>query len=189
MNIWLVIGIALGLSMDAFAVAVATGLALPALTVRHIFRLAFHFGLFQFMMPILGWYAGHTVAEHIQLSKLYHHWIIFVLLVFIGGKMLWNAYTSHPSNRSRTDPTRGLSLIALSIVTSLDALAAGIALLQVSIWIPSVIIGIIAGTLTAVGIVFGSRLGDRFGHWAEIIGGIVLIGIGAQALVSHLTAS
>ncbi|MCL2639908.1 MAG: manganese efflux pump MntP family protein [Phycisphaerales bacterium] len=185
MNIWLIIGIALGLSMDAFAVAVATGLTLPKLTNRHIFRLAFHFGLFQCLMPIIGWYTGRTVSGHIQ---RYDHWIVFSLLAFIGGKMLWEAVHRHPSERKTTDPTRGLSLITLSVATSLDALAVGLslALLQVSIWLPSIIIGIIAGTLTAIGIIFGSRLGDRFGHWAEIIGGIVLIGIGTHTLISHL---
>jgi len=185
MSIWVIIGIAVGLSMDAFAVAIAIGLILPKLTARHVFRLAFHFGLFQFMMPIVGWLAGHTIAEYIQHVD---HWIAFGLLSFIGGKMLWDAYSSHPSERNSGDPTRGLSLITLSVATSLDALAVGLsmAFLQVNILMPSVVIGLVAGTLTMVGILFGSRIGDRFGRWAEVLGGVVLIGIGTQTLISHL---
>jgi len=185
MGIWGIIVIAFGLAMDAFAVAVAIGLVLPALTRRHVFRLAFHFGLFQFMMPILGWLAGYTVAEYV---KSYHHWVVFGLLGFIGGKMLWEAYKSHPSERKTGDPTRGWSLVTLSVVTSLDAFAVGLVLAfqEVPIWMPSILIGLVAGAMTMIGIELGHRIGDRFGRWAEALGGVVLIGIGIYTLISHL---
>lgn len=180
---WLnIIGIALGLAMDSLAVAVATGVALPKITHRHVFRLGFHFGLFQFMMPILGWLAGRTISDYIGAAA---PWIAFALLTFVGGKMLWEAWHAKEAHQ-RPDPTRGWLLVTLSVATSIDALAIGLsmAFLRVSILAPSVVIGVVAAALTAVGIVFGGRIGPRFGRVADIAGGLVLIGIGVKALVS-----
>lgn len=184
---WLnLLGIAIGLAMDAFAVSIAAGLAIPELTRRHVFRLSFHFGLFQFMMPIIGWLAGRTVQGYIS---QFDHWIAFGLLAFIGGKMLWEAVMEE-GTASNGDPTRGLMLVTLSVATSIDALAVGLsmAFLKISVWFPSVIIGLVAAAMTAVGIRFGSRIGSRWGKAAEITGGIVLLGIGVRILVSHLCA-
>ena len=186
---WLTIfGIAVGLAMDAFAVAIAAGLSIPRLTRRHVFRLAWHFGLFQFMMPILGWLAGRSVADAIS---QWDHWVVFALLVGIGGKMIYEAIRGFPSEREpkdKPDPTKGLTLITLSVATSIDALAVGLsmAVLQVSVWLPAVVIGLVAGAMTTIGICFGSRIGTRFEHWAEGAGGVVLIGIGARVLATHL---
>jgi len=179
-----ILGIAVGLAMDALAVSIAAGLTIPRLTGRHVFRLAWHFGLFQFMMPILGWLAGTTISQHIQ---AYDHWLAFGLLALIGGKMLREGLAADGS-QDKGDPTRGLMLVTLSVATSIDALAVGlsIAFLQVSVWVPSVVIGIVAGTLTTLGIVFGSRLGKRWQHRAEIAGGCVLILIGIRILISHI---
>lgn len=176
--------VALGLAMDAFAVAIATGLVVVPLTGRHVFRLSFHFGLFQFLMPVIGWAAGATLASRVG---RFDHWIAFVLLGFIGGKMLWESFRGEHEER-QGDPTRGLSLVMFSIATSLDALAVGVSLgcARVSIWLPSVIIGLVAGAMTMVGIRFGARLGKAVGRWAERGGGLVLIGIGAKMLVSHV---
>jgi putative Mn2+ efflux pump MntP len=182
---WLaLLALSVGLAMDAFAVAVATGLAIQAVTPRHIFRLGFHFGLFQFMMPILGWLAGGQLSNYLQ---DYDHWLAFVLLSYVGGKMLVEAF-SEKDESSDSDPTRGLKLVTLSVATSLDALAVGMsmALLGVSVWLPSVVIGLVAALLTAVGITFGSRIGSRWGRWAEVAGGVVLILIGLRVLLSHL---
>jgi len=179
-----VLGVAVGLAMDALAVAIATGLALDRVTPRHVFRLSFHFGLFQFLMPVLGWIAGRQVAEVIA---GYDHWIAFGLLLFVGGKMLWEAWQGE-SDHLRSDPTRGLTLVTLSVATSLDALAVGLsmALLGVSVWGPAVVIGLMAGFLTALGILFGARLGHGWGRWADALGGCALLGIGAHILFSHL---
>jgi putative Mn2+ efflux pump MntP len=179
-----ILGLSVGLAMDAFAVAIAAGLTVSDVTPRHVFRLGFHFGLFQFMMPILGWLAGGQLAAYIS---GYDHWLAFALLGYVGGKMLWEAF-SHKDAESRTDPTRGLQLLTLSVATSIDALAVGLslALLGVSIWLPSVVIGVVTATLTAIGVTFGSRIGSRWGRWAEVAGGLVLIFIGARVLVGHL---
>ncbi len=136
-----IFGIAVGLAMDAVAVAVGAGLVIPRLTPRHVFRMAFHFALFQFMMPIIGWSAGQTVSRYIS---AYDHWIAFGLLTFIGGKMFCEAFSSHPEE-ARSDPTRGWRLFMLSIATSIDALAVGVgmAFLRISILVPSVVIGLV----------------------------------------------
>ncbi len=170
--------------MDALAVSIATGLVLPSVTPRHTFRMAFHFGLFQFLMPVVGWWGGRQVAEQVA---PYDHWLALVLLNYVGGHMLWEARQAQVPE-ARTDPTRGLTLVTLSIATSIDALAVGfsMACLEVSIWGPAVVIGLVAGILSALGIVFGSRLGRRGGRWAEVAGGCVLIAIGIRIVVEHL---
>ncbi len=187
MDWWYTLGIAFGLAMDAFAVAIAAGLTLRPLGGRHIFRLAFHFGLFQFLMPVIGWLAGQTMSQWIS---TFDHWIAFGLLAFIGGKMIRESFHGDQQRENRGDPTRGWMLVSLSVATSIDALAVGLSLafLGVSIWAPSVVIGIVALGMTGVGMVFGSRLGAKFGRWAERAGGLVLLAIGARILVSHLAS-
>ena len=172
------LGISIGLAMDAFAVAVAAGLALATVTPRHVFRLAFHFGLFQFLMPVIGWLAGNELAGHIG---KFAPWLAFGLLAYVGGKMVWQSQQP-PESRPEGDPTRGIALVGLSIATSLDALAVGLSLafLGEAIWLPSVIIGLVAAALTAVGILFGARLGPRWGTRAEMVGGCVLLLIGVR---------
>ena len=183
---WLaLLGLSVGLAMDAFAVAVAVGMAIEAVTPRHVFRLGFHFGLFQFIMPIVGWLAGEGLATRIG---GYDRWLACVLLGYVGGKMLWEAARRKSDGESGNDPTRGLNLLTLSVATSVDALAVGMsmAFLGVSVWIPSVVIGVVTATLTAIGITGGSRIGSRWGRWAEIAGGVVLILMGLNFLMGHL---
>jgi len=185
---WLtLLAIAIGLAMDAFAVSVGAGLTLSRVTGRHTFRIAFHFGLFQAMMPVLGWLAGQRMVVYIA---AYDHWVAFGLLAFVGGKMLLEAWGGK-EDRPIADPTRGLMLVTLSVATSIDALAVGLcmALLGVSVWIPSVVIGLVAALLSAVGITFGSRIGRRWGRMAETAGGCVLLLIGVRILVTHLSGS
>jgi putative Mn2+ efflux pump MntP len=177
--------VAFGLAMDAFAVAIASGLAVERPTPRHVFRIAFHFGLFQAMMPVLGWLAGASFARYIE---AWDHWVALALLGFIGGKMLLESRRPD-DERPRSDPTRGWSLVTLSTATSVDALAVGLslAMLRVQIWWPAAIIGVVAATMSAVGMVFGSRLGRRWGRRAEVAGGLVLIGIGVRIVITHLS--
>ncbi len=180
---WLaLLGLSVGLAMDAFAVSVAVGMTVDAVTPRHVFRLGFHFGLFQFMMPIVGWLAGEQLAPYIS---EYDHWVAFALLGYVGGKMLWEARGEKNAEAAR-DPTRGLRLITLSVATSIDALAVGMsmAFMGVSVWIPSVVIGVITATLSAIGITFGGQIGSRWGRWAEVVGGTVLILIGLRVFFS-----
>ncbi|PNU20309.1 hypothetical protein C2E25_07745 [Geothermobacter hydrogeniphilus] len=186
MDLITLFGLALALAMDAFAVALASSLSLPTLTGRHLFRLGWHFGLFQALMPVIGWLAGLAIQRWIVAVD---HWIAFGLLTFIGGRMLWEAL-HHDGEEVRGDPTRGWTMVMLSVATSIDALAVGLtlAMLGVSIWFPALVIGLVAGILTVVGMLLGRRLGDRWGQPVEIIGGLVLIGIGLKILIEHLTS-
>jgi len=177
-------GIAVGLAMDALAVSIVAGLTIERVTPRHTFRIAFHFGLFQFLMPVLGWAAGRQLAG---VLADYDHWIAFGLLALIGSKMLWEAGRALQLN-GRSDPTRGWMLVTLSIATSIDALAVGVtmAMVDVSVWLPSVVIGIVAAVFSAVGITFGGRLGSRWSRWSQVAGGCILILIGVKVLLSDL---
>lgn len=184
----LIIGIGIGLSMDAFAVAIAASIALGKLSGRQMFRLSFHFGLFQAFMPIIGWFAGRGVGAWIV---QWDHWVAFILLLGIGAKAIYEALSTNDDEEDEaSDPTRGLKLVGLSTATSIDALAVGLsfALLDVNLVFPCICIGLITGSLTLVGMRMGSRLGLRFGSRVEIIGGLVLIGIGLKILIEHLIA-
>ncbi|MBC8207870.1 MAG: manganese efflux pump [Desulfobulbaceae bacterium] len=176
--------IAVALAMDAFAVALAAGVMLHPVNKRQLFRLGFHFGLFQGMMPVLGWVAGLSIQN---LISNIDHWIAFGLLTYVGGKMIHEAL--NPDNeRSKTDPTRGKTMIMLAIATSIDALAVGLSLavIGVSILTPAVVIGITAAILTVIGMLLGGRIGQIWGKRVEIVGGIILIGIGVNILYQHL---
>ena len=178
------IGIAVALAMDAFAVAIAAGLQLRPLTGGHVFRLSLSFGLFQAGMPILGWLAGTTVQRYIA---VYDHWIALALLGFIGGKMILEALRGGEAERASADPTRGWTLIALSVATSIDALAVGLslAMLRVSIWIPAVVIGVVCAAFTVTGMLIGWRVGKAWSRRVELIGGLVLIAIGVKIVLEH----
>jgi putative Mn2+ efflux pump MntP len=178
------VGLAVGLAMDALAVAVATGLLLGRPSPGHVLRLAFHFGLFQFLMPVVGWAAGRTVEAAI---RDYDHWVAFGLLAFVAGKMLWES-RRRAEEAPAGDPTRGWLLLVLSVATSVDALAVGLSLafLHVSIWLPSVVIGLVAFAFTAAGVLAGARVGRTLGRWPQIVGGVVLLAIGVRILVEHL---
>lgn len=183
MDFFSLIGIALALAMDAFAVALAAGALLYPVSGRQQFRLGFHFGLFQALMPVLGWLAGITIQQAI---RDYDHWIAFVLLGFVGGKMIYEAFKDE-EERDPKDPTRGLTMVMLSVATSIDALAVGLslAMLAIDIWLPALIIGLVAGLMTLIGMHLGGRIGSFWGQRVEIVGGLVLIGIGVKILLEH----
>ena len=179
------LGLALALAMDAFAVALGTGAVLRQLTGRQLFRLSFHFGLFQALMPVIGWLAGQTIVQWVS---SWDHWLAFSLLALVGGRMIYEACSADEKVDDR-DPTKGLSLVLLSIATSIDALAVGFSLsiIGVSIWMPALVIGLVAGVLTVIGMLMGGRIGARWGSRVEIFGGLVLIAIGTRILIEHLT--
>ncbi|MGD9211010.1 MAG: manganese efflux pump MntP family protein [Desulfobacteraceae bacterium] len=177
--------IAIALAMDAFAVSIATGITLKQITLRQNFRLAWHFGLFQAIMPIIGWTAGLSVRAYIE---AYDHWIAFALLTYVAAGMLKEAFGNHESDEKK-DPTRGATMVMLSVATSIDALAVGLSLsmLKVSIWLPALVIGIIAAIFTTVGMHLGKTLANAkyISRIAEICGGIVLLCIGLNILREH----
>ena len=184
MSFFSILIIAIGLGMDAFSVAVGVGAVSRYRSFMPAFRLSFHFGLFQVLMPLVGWYAGMTVAHIIA---RYDHWIAFGLLALVGGKMIKESFNKEEKVHA-TDPTRGVTLIILSLATSIDALAVGLsfAFLNISILLPSILIGIVTFVMTAIGMYFGDKLGRIFGNRIEMLGGIILIGIGVKILIDHM---
>jgi len=186
MDLLTIILIALALAVDAFAVALAAGVSLCQVNGRQTFRLAFHFGLFQAMMNIIGWGAGLTVRT--LLSNI-DHWLAFGLLALVAAKMIKDSVAGHKEEAGKVDPTKGYTLIMLSVATSIDSLAVGLSfsMLNVSIWLPASIIGLVATLLTIIGLKLGCLLGSasRVGARAEIAGGLVLLGIGFNILHQH----
>ena len=176
--------ISVSMAMDAFAVCLAAGALQETQGPRPAFRLSFHFGLFQFVMPVIGWLAGETIEPYI---RNYDHWIAFVLLAFVGGRMIYSAFFAREEG-ARNDPSRGWTLVLLSIAVSIDALAVGLSLgvLGILVWYPAIVIGVVTSLLSLAGLRAGRVFGNKFGKPVEIIGGLVLIGIGLRILLSHL---
>ena len=186
MDLLAIILIALALAVDAFAVALASGVSLCQVSSRQTFRLAFHFGFFQAMMNVIGWGAGLTVRE---LLAGIDHWLAFGLLALVAVKMIKDAIAGREEEAQKVDPTKGYTLVMLSVATSIDSLAVGLSfsVLKISIWLPAAIIGIVATLLTVIGLKLGCILGtaSRIGARAEIAGGLVLLGIGFNILYQH----
>ena len=172
--------------MDAFAVCLGAGAQVHTSGPRPVFRLSFHFGLFQFLMPVIGWFAGTTIVRYIS---AYDHWVAFGLLAFVGIRMIRSGFEAG-GEEQENDPSRGWTLVLLAFATSIDALAIGfsLGLVGVTIWYPAVIIGVVTGLISWLGIFLGNRLGQKLGKRMEIIGGIVLILIGIRILLAHLLA-
>ncbi len=171
--------------MDAFAVSIGLSLMDKGLTSGQTFRLSFHFGLFQFIMPVLGWAAGRNVLKYIA---TYDHWVAAGLLVFIGGRMILESFHKERPAKKGSDPTRGFSLILLSVATSLDSLAVGLSLaaLHVPVLYPAAVIGVVAFAVTLTGTKIGPVLGLLIGKRAEFAGGLVLVLIAVKILADHL---
>jgi len=175
-----IIVIAVGLAMDAAAVSLAAAASGFAKDGRAVFRLAFHFGLFQFMMPVIGWFMG---VGFVSYFKTFDHWVAFALLFFVGSRMILSGMDNSETIHKK-DPSRGMTMVMLSIATSIDALAIGLslAMMDVSIWYPSVMIGMVTCGMSLVAIGIGKRLGVLFGKRMEILGGLILIFIGSRIL-------
>jgi manganese efflux pump family protein len=176
--------IAFALAMDAFAVSVASGVAMRHFRVRHALTMACWFGLFQAIMPLLGWLCGTNLAAYISRVD---HWVAFGLLAFTGSKMLYEAFKIEEVEE-KSDPLDVYVLFTLSIATSIDALATGLvfATLEVAIFAPVLAIGLVTFAMSFAGVWIGVRSGHFFEKKIEIAGGAILIAIGAKILVEHL---
>jgi putative Mn2+ efflux pump MntP len=179
MSLWEIIILAVVLGIDAASVAMAIGAC--GCTFKQGCRLSFFFGLFQFIMPIIGWFLGKNV---VSLVKSFDHWVAFGLLFIIGVKMLYEAFKHEEEDATQSDRTKGWSVIALSIATSIDALGAGVGMgiLNTSMLYPSAIIGITAAAMTFIGVKLGNVLSNVAGKRMEAVGGVVLIGLGIKML-------
>ncbi len=179
--------LALGLAMDATAVAAARGLATPRIRPRHVILVALFFGGFQALMPLAGWAIGIRLGAFVQ---AWDHWIAFVLLAAIGGKMLWEARGGKSeAPRGDGDLFAIPTLLVLAIATSIDAFAIGITLptLGAPLATSLVTIGVTTAALSAAGLFAGRRLGAALGRRLDAAGGLVLIGLGMKILIEHLT--
>ena len=183
--------LAVGLAMDAFAVAITLGAAIPRLRATQLLRLALAFGGFQGLMPVIGYLAGRSVREHPGVAA-WDHWIVFGLLAGMGAKMIYEARfmaEDEAAPPAGGDPTKSVTLIVLAIATSIDALAVGasLALLRVRILLPSIVIGSTAAAFAIAGAYLGGRFGQHLGKRVEVFGGLALIAIGLRILIDHLT--
>lgn len=176
--------IALGLAMDCFAVAVASGFTATRMRLPHALRMALFFGGFQAIMPILGWFGGTALRSAITGID---HWVAFGLLAAIGIKMIVESRKLEEDRE--IDPTKLTVVAALAVATSIDALAVGVSLsfLNVAIVLPALIIGAVSFVVSLAGVYTGKRFGHLFENKLELLGGLILIGIGAKILVQHLT--
>lgn len=179
-----IILIAIGLSMDAFAVSITSGLAIKNLKINNALKIALFFGCFQAIMPAMGWLAGLSLRNFISNID---HWIAFCLLFFIGIKMIYEAVKINP-DKKEVDPLSNYILFLLAIATSIDALAVGVtfAFLKISIPVPVIIIGITTFLFCFFGVFIGNKFGHVFENKIEIAGGVILIAIGIKILIEHL---
>ncbi|GLI34138.1 manganese efflux pump MntP [Desulforhabdus amnigena] len=175
--------VAVALGCDAFAVGMGVGTRFCA--PRQVFRLSFHFGLFQFLMPVIGWFLGQNM---VGIMRRWAPWVAFALLFFIGAKMGYESLKPPESDKRDEciDPTRGFSLVMLSVATSIDALGVGIGLgiMGQSLFFSAICIGIVACAMTWMAMKLGNRLSEKFGRRMETVGGLILIGIAVKFLVA-----
>lgn len=180
------ITIAIALALDAFAVAIATGVQLQCVNAAQTIRMSVVFGAFQAIMPLIGWFLGIKVKHIIE---SFDHWVAFGLLVFVGARMIYEAVLREEETDCSLDNTCGSRLIMLSIATSIDALAVGLSLavINIEIWTPALVIGIVCLIFTAVGLHLGKIIGSiqSIGQKAEVVGGLVLIAISIKILFDH----
>ena len=177
--------LAVGLAMDAAAVSAVRGLATPRILPRHAALVAIFFGGFQALMPLLGWVVGRRAGPLVQ---AWDHWVAFVLLSAIGGKMIWESRSSDGEAPDGRDLYGFRVMLVLAVATSIDALAVGITLplLHAPLVLSVITIGVTTAVLSVLGLFAGRMFGARLGPRLDFVGGIVLIGLGARILVDHL---
>ena len=175
--------ISIGLAMDAFAVSVCKGLAMKKMSWKKAIIIGLYFGIFQAVMPVIGYFLGTTFERFITYVD---HWVAFILLVGIGINMVKEAFNKESENRN--DNVDMKTMLVLSIATSIDALAIGItfACLKIHIVMPVITIGLITFIISVIGVKIGNQFGDKYGKKAEIMGGVILILLGIKILLEHL---
>jgi manganese efflux pump family protein len=186
MSIIWILGLAVALAMDCFAITLGMACGSRGLTMRQAVRMGVYFGGFQFFMPVIGWFAGDRA---LALIKNFDHWVAFGLLALIGGRMIYESFTMSDEEKAcRPDQTRGSRLLVLALATSIDALAVGLSLgvVRTGILYPAIVIGVTSFVMTLVGARLGPALGRVIGKRAELAGGLILIGIGVKILFEHV---
>ena len=189
MSLFEILLLAIALAMDCFAVSIASGILLKRIQWSTFLTMAFFFGLFQGGMPLIGWTLAKFASKY---TEQWDHWIAFTLLLFIGGKMIYEHFTAS-EEKEGFSPTRLIVILTLAIATSIDALAIGISFaclgitnLQ-SILISISVIGLVSFLFSILGSILGAKVGKRLNLRAELLGGTLLIAIGTKILIEHLT--
>jgi len=184
MNFFVLFALAIGLSMDAFAVSICLGLSAGKAIAKRMLIAGLYFGIFQAGMPLIGYVAASNFAEMIN---AFDHWIAFVLLAFIGGKMIYGSFKKDDDTKKEVS-VGPKYMLPLAVATSIDALAVGVSLafLQVNIVMAALFIGITTFTLSAAGVIIGNIFGAKLRSKAEFLGGIILVLIGTNTLLEHL---
>jgi len=188
MSLFLVLGVAVALAMDCFAITLGLACGTKGLTMKQAVRMAAFFGGFQFVMPVAGWLAGDKLLGFI---KSFDHWVAFGLLALIGGRMIYESFGLNEEEKAcRPDQTQGMRLVVLSLATSIDALAVGLSLgvIRTGILYPAAVIGVTSFVLTIAGAKLGPVAGRLAGRRAELLGGLILISIGIKILIEHLAS-
>ncbi len=177
--------LAIALAADAFTVGAIVGLCFRS--PRQIFRLSFHFGLFQALLPVVGYYAGVFV---LSLVETWDHWIVFLVLSSIGLRMILGAGDEKKESFRLKDLTKGKEMVGLSVAVSIDALAAGVGLTEIDIplYLSVTIIGLVATLATVFAMLMAEHIAKKAGNRVEIVGGIFLIGLGVKTLIEHTLA-
>lgn len=178
-----IIGIGLGLAMDSFAISICKGLAMKKMNWKNATIIAAFFGIFHIGMLIIGYYLGTAFSSFVDSVD---HWIAFILLLIVGGKMIVESFEKKPKEKDKGVDFK--SMIGIATAASIDALAVGVtfAFFEANIFISSLIIGIIIFVLAIVGVVIGKKFGGKLGNKAELLGGVILILIGVKILLEHL---
>ena len=179
--------IAVSLAMDAFAVSVSNGLILPNVKKRNAVTFGLYFGLFQFFMPIIGYFLGNKLTKYVQ---QFDHWIAFILLGIIGFNMIKESFSEEEEDVTKEkEILKVKNMTMLAIATSIDALAVGVTFAfigNMNIVFACSVIGIVAFILSYAGLMIGKKIGPFFKTYAERIGGLVLVGMGIKILVQHI---
>lgn len=186
MKIYELIALAIGLSMDAFAVSICKGLSSKKTTLKQMATCGIWFGGFQALMPLIGFFVGAIFASAIEKID---HWIAFGLLVIIGANMLKEAFSKEQDSNDKNGDFSFKTMLTMAVATSIDALAVGVSLSMagnVNIWIAIALIGTITFLFSFIGVKIGGVFGDKFEKKAQILGGVILILIGVKILLEHL---
>ena len=188
MDIYSLVLLSIGLAMDAFSVALVAGFGLGKIKLSDNVKVSSTFGVAHVFMPVLGWFLGSTIIGIIQ---KWDHWVAFILLAFVGIKMIREGFIEEKEVLNACDLLDFTSLIMFTVAVSIDALAVGLSfsLQELSIWIPSIYMGFFTLIFTFIGLTIGNRTGERFGRKAQIIGGLILIFIGLRVVVTHVLAT
>ncbi|MCT4672656.1 MAG: manganese efflux pump MntP family protein [Prolixibacteraceae bacterium] len=185
MNFWALTLVGIGLSVDSLVASIATGACVQKINIKHTLKVAFFLAFFQGLMPYIGWKVGGVFKGYIE---SFDHWIAFILLVALGGKLIYDSFHPEEADCNKKEPTHFLPLIMMSIATSIDALIIGVGfgLIDVEIHFAMIIIGIVTFLFASFGVFIGKKIGCRINQGVEIAGGILFFLLGTKILIEHL---